>query len=160
MHFFKWLGAFLILLVGALISASLLAFERRRVRQAEGFLSLLRFLRWQIDALAKPLPQILAACDRTVLSSCGWQEKEPPATLGALLDGVSLYLSPEICTLLFDFAAGFGAGYREEQLRGCEYHLARLSPYCDMLQRELPKRERVALFLPVAAALALILLLI
>ncbi|MBQ3063531.1 MAG: hypothetical protein IJC99_01845 [Clostridia bacterium] len=160
MHFFKWLGVFLLFLTGALTGISLLTFERRRVTQAEGFLSLLRFFRWQIDALAEPIPQILADCDATVLSACGWQESARPATLDALLGGVTLYLSEDICRLLYDFAGSLGTVYREEQLRGCDYHLARLSPYCEKLRQELPKRERMALFLPIAAALCLILLLL
>ncbi len=160
MHIFKYLGCLLLLGAGALTGLALLRFERRRVAQAEGFRTLLCLLRWQIDTLARPLPQILAACDEGVLAACGWQEKARPADFGALLEGVTLYLSEEICTLLYDFKGALGTSYREEQLRTCDYHLSRLSPYCDTLQRELPKRERVALFLPLAAALALILLLL
>ena len=158
MLIFKWLGCLLILTAGALIGIALLAFEKRRMAQAEGFLSLIRLLRWQIDTLGRPLPEILAACDSSVLTACGWQKKEPPPDFIALLDGTPLYLAEEICTLLFDFGHSLGGGYRDEQLRTCDYHLARLSPYCDTLRRELVKRERVALFLPLAAALALILL--
>ena len=160
MHFFKWLGALFLLSAGALVSRLLICFEKRRVLQAEGYLALLRFLRWQIDALAKPLPQILAACDGDVLLACGWQKEAPPETLTTLLEGSALYLSDEVCALLHTFAQELGKGYRDEQLRGCDYHLARLSPYCDALRKDLPKKERIALFLPIAAALALILLLI
>ena len=160
MHIFKWLGCFLILAAGAFVGIVLVTFERRRVTQAEGFLSLLRLLRWQIDSLARPLPEILAACDKNVLIACGWQKKAPPADFNTLLDNTELYLSEEICILLYDFGRGLGAGYRDEQLRTCDYHLAKLSPYSDTLRRDLPKKERVALFLPIATALALILLFI
>ena len=160
MPIFKCLGCILLLIASALIATSLLAFERRRVTQAEGFLALIRFLRCQIDTLARPLPQILAECDASVLHACGWTAAPRPTSLITLLDGTALYLSEEICTLLYDFGRSLGIGYRDEQLRSCDYHLARLTPYCDTLRRDLPKKERVALFLPIAAALALILLLL
>lgn len=160
MPFFKWLGVFLILLTGALLAGLLVSFERRRVRQAEGLLSLVQFLRWQIDCFSKPLPHILAECDGRVLSDCGWQRGAPPRSLLALLDGVTLYLAEDLCRLLYDFAAGLGGSYRAEQLRACDYYLARLSPACDALRRDLPRRERVALVLPPAMALVLILLLL
>ncbi len=160
MLIFKWIGCLLLLGAGTLVGIALLTLEKRRVTQGEGFLALVRFLRWQIDTLARPLPDILAACESSVLAACGWQSDLPPADFHSLLDGAELCLSEEICTLLYEFANGLGATYREEQLRACEYLLTRITPYCDTLRRELPKRERIAVFLPIAATVALILLLI
>ena len=144
MLIFKCIGCLLLLGAGTLVGIALLTLEKRRVTQGEGFLALVRFLRWQIDTLARPLPDILAACQSSVLAA----------------RGAELCLSEEICTLLYEFANGLGATYREEQLRACDYLLTRITPYCDTIRRELPKRERIALFLPIAATVALILLLI
>ena len=160
MHFFKWVGVVALLATGVLTSLCLRSFERHRITQAQNFLALVRFLRWQIDTLAKPLPAILADLDEGVLYACGWGAETRPKNLSDLLAGCTLYLSEEMCTLLYDFAKGLGTAYREEQLRGCDYILSRLAPYTDALCKDLPKREKAALFLPIAGALALILLLI
>ena len=60
--------------------------------------------------------------------------------------------------LLRDFSNTLGSSYREEQLRCCDYYIARLVPLCERLRTELPKRLRLAWILPLAVAGALILL--
>ena len=62
--------------------------------------------------------------------------------------------------MLADFGAQLGSSYREEQLRCCDYFLERLIPCCDLLRAELPRRERMALILPMAIAAMLVLLLL
>ncbi|MBR2464041.1 MAG: stage III sporulation protein AB [Clostridia bacterium] len=158
MHFFRWLGVGVILCCGIFSGLFFAAFERRRLEQAEGFLSLLRLIRLQIDCFSAPVSRILAECDKSVLAACGIAS--PKTDFKALLRDTKLYLSEEMCRLLTDFAGRLGGSYREEQLRCCEYYLARLAPYCDTLRAELPKRERMALFLPPALSVALILLLL
>ena len=158
MPFFKWIGITAIFACGVFAGGCLAAFERRRVAQAEGFLSLLRLVRLQIDCFSMPVSRILSECDPELLVACG--VTEPPRDFRALLASAKLYLSEEMCRLLEDFAARLGASYREEQLRCCDYYLARLSPYCDTLRGELSGRERMAMILPPALSVALILLLI
>ena len=158
MHFFRWLGVGVILCCGIFSGLFFAAFERRRLEQAEGFLSLLRLIRLQIDCFSAPVSRILAQCDKSVLAACGITTSK--TDFKALLLDTKLYLSEEMCRLLTDFAGRLGGSYREEQLRCCEYYLARLAPYCDTLRAELPKHERMALFLPPALSVALILLLL
>lgn len=158
MRYCSWLGALLLLLCGALAGGGTLAYERRRCRQGEAFLSLMRHIRAQIDCFSTPLQGILANCDPAVWRDCG--VSEPPRGLAELLRDAPLCMPDEACRLLFDAAARLGAGYREEQLRCCDYFLERLTPICDKMRRELPKRERLALLLPITAAAILVLLLI
>jgi len=158
MPFFKIVGAGVIFLCGIFAGLFFAAYERRRVRQAEGFLSLLRLIRLQIDCFSMPVSRILATCDPDVLAACG--VSQPPRDFKTLLLETKLYLSEEICRLLSDFAGRLGGSYREEQLRCCDYYLARLAPYCDALRTEQYRRERMALILPPALSVALILLLI
>lgn len=157
MHFFKWLGIGVILCCGILAGVCFAAFERRKLTQAEGFLSLLRLIRLQIDCFSMPVARILAECDKSVLAACGTEGT--PADFAALLGATKLYLSEEICRLLGEFAGRLGGSYREEQLRCLDYYIAHLAPYCDALRADLPKRERMALCLPPALSVALILLL-
>ena len=159
MHCFKIVGIVLILCCGVLGGLSFAMFERRRYRQAEGFLSLLRHIRLQIDCFSMPVAQILAACDARILADCG-TEATALSDFNALLQGTRLYVPEEMCRLLFDFGTQLGSSYREEQLRCCDYFLERLIPCCDRLRAELPKRERMALILPVAISAMLVLLLL
>jgi len=159
MDFYKGLGCLLILCSGAGVSLALSSYERKRCRQAEGFLSLVRYIRGQIDCFSIPVGGILAKCDPRILRDCGVEEGEF-ADFPALLNACSLYLPFEICSLLFDFSAQLGSGYREEQLRSCAYCIERLIPCCDRLRAELPKREKMAWVLPLSAAAILLLMLL
>lgn len=159
MHFFKLLGAVLIFGCGVLLGMTLARFERARARQGQGFLALLCHIRAQIDCFSIPLGRILASCDEKILADCG-VEATDIADLKTLLDGTRLYLGEEACRLLLDFSERLGSSYREEQLRCCDYYIRCFTPVVDRLRAELPKRERMALFLPMALSAALLLLLI
>ena len=159
MHYFKYIGIVLLLCCGVLSGIAFAAFERRRCRQAEGFVSLLRHIRLQIDCFSIPVAQILAACDKRIMTDCGTEARTLP-DFNALLYGTRLYVPEEMCRLLADCGAQLGSSYREEQLRCCDYFLERLIPCCDRLRTELPKRERMALILPMAISAMLVLLLL
>lgn len=159
MHYFKLIGIALILCCGVLGGLAFAAFERRRYRQAEGFVALLRHIRLQIDCFSLPVERILAVCDHRILVDCGTEATKLP-DFNAVLHGTRLYVPEEMCRLLADFGAQLGGTYREEQLRCCDYFLERLIPCCDALRAELPKRERMALILPMAIAAMLVLLLL
>jgi hypothetical protein len=158
MPFFKWMGATAIFVCGVFVDGCLAAFHRRRLAQAEEFLALLRLIRLQIDCFSMPVSRILSECDREILLACGTEGV--PRDLKALLASVKLYLPEEMCRLLEDFSVRLGGSYREEELRCCDYYLARLIPCCDALRGEQKGRERVASVLPPALSVALILLLI
>lgn len=158
MHLFEWLGLFLLFSCGVATGYVLALFEQRRASQAEGFLSLLRHVRMQIDCFCLPVSKILARLDRGLLTDCG--APEGARDFPALLLQTKLWLPDEACTLLADFSKDLGTSYREEQLRCCDYYIARLNPICEKLRAELPRRIRLAWLLPIALCTALILLLI
>ncbi|MBQ8357811.1 MAG: hypothetical protein IJX39_08420 [Clostridia bacterium] len=159
MHYFKPIGIVLILACGVMAGVAFAAFERRRCRQAEGFVALLRHIRLQIDCFSLPVGRILASCDGKILADCGVETAELP-DLSALLAGTRLYVPEEMCRLLHDFGAQLGTSYRLEQLRCCDYFLERIIPICDRLRADLPKRERMVLILPMAIAAILVLMLL
>lgn len=159
MHYFKAMGILLLLLCGVLAGLAFAAFERRRCRQAEGFVALLRHIRLQIECFSLPVDKILNNCDGQVLLNCG-VESTDLSDFSALLSSTRLYLPEEFCTLLSDFGAQLGGCYRAEQLRCCDYYLERIIPLCDRMRGELPKRERMVLILPMAVAAMLVLMLL
>lgn len=159
MHYFKAVGIVLILLVGVGLGVALSAYERRRCRQAEGFLALVRYIRLQIDCFSQPIGRILAGCDNGILVDCGVESDQLP-DFATLLRGTRLYIPEDMCRLLMDFGSQLGGSYREDQLRCCDYFLERLIPCCDRLRAELPKREKMMLLLPMAFAAMLVLLLL
>ncbi|MBO7342242.1 MAG: hypothetical protein J6U87_06130 [Clostridia bacterium] len=157
MLFPKWLGIGLLLCCGVLCGVFLAGFERAKCLQAEGFVDLIRNIRLQIDCFGTPVSKILASLDEKLYAALG--AKRGAADLHAMLLSTLLLVDREFTKLLFDFAASLGTGYREEELRYCDYYLERLSPLSQKTREELEKRMRLALILPLALSGALILLL-
>ena len=157
MLFTKCLGVALLLGCGALGSFFLVRFERARCLQAEGFLTLIRTLRLQIDCFGTPVEKILSTLDEKTRAELGAPRRS--ADLGALLQHTLLLVPRDFCKLLFDFSLSLGTGYREEELRYCEYYLSRLEPLAKRMRDELDKRVRLAIVLPLSLAAALMLLL-
>ncbi len=158
MHFYKLFGVGLLTVFGILLGVVLRAFFRQRCRQAEAFLSLLRLLRFQVDCFSAPQQEIFASCDRELLLSCGAEGRTRPSDLAGLLRGVRLYLPEEMSGLLFSLAGELGGSFRAEQVRCIDHYIARFTPLCENLRRELPKWEKLSLVLPLSLAAALVLL--
>lgn len=158
MLIFRALGALLLLLVGVAIGWQLVLLERRRYRQLCGFVSLLRQMRTQIDCFSAPFADIFASLDGELRAACGIEGE--PSDLGELLGMTRLTLPREARALLFEMAGLLGGGDKGEQVRCCEYYLKALLPMADEARAELPKKERMALLLPLLCAAVLILLLL
>ena len=157
MHIVKMLGIAALFFCGGLGGLFFASFERARCKQAEAFVDLIRNIRLQIECFGTPIAGILASLDSQLYTALG--ASKPPADLDALLAHVTLLVDREYAQLLREFAACLGTGYREEELRYCDYYIARLSPLAQKMRDELEKRTRLALVLPLALSAALILLL-
>ena len=153
----KWLGVAVLLACGMLIGVLLARFERARCLQAEAFVDLVRNLRLQIECFGTPISKILSSLDAALYAALG--APRVPDDLATLLEETPLLVERDFCKLLRDFATALGTGYREEELRYCDYYLTRLLPLAQKTRAELEKRTRLVLILPLAMTAALILLL-
>ena len=153
----KALGIVFVLACGILAGAFWARFERAKCLQAEAFVDLIRNIRLQIDCFGTPLHKILASLDEALYRSLG--APCDATDFEELLTGTLLLVDRDFRKLLWDFAASLGTGYREEELRYCDYYLTRLAPLSQKTREELEKRTRLALILPPALSAALILLL-
>lgn len=165
---YKLAGTLLLLLVGGYLSAVMTRFERRRLRVLDGYISLLSYVRGQIDCYARPLTDILAGADPQVLAAClGLDANEPfpplsaegEPPLPALIKESRLYLEPESERLLLTMTGELGGGYRAEQVSRCDYYLTALLRERGKLNDTLPSRRRGVSVLCVCSTLGLALLL-
>lgn len=158
MIWFKVIGA-LILCGSGLWGASLLnGRASAALRQAEGFSALLRTVKLRVDCYAQSLPEILAACEWRTLGDCGYRGEERPRDLEALLAGCAVYDAGSVSALR-EFAAEFGRGYREEQVRACAYTLSLLEERRVALASALPTEKKRNTTLCLAASLGAAILL-
>ena len=59
----KILGSFFLLCAGGYAAVAVTRFEHRRLRVLDGYISLLYYIKGQIDCYAMPMPDILAKAD-------------------------------------------------------------------------------------------------
>ena len=174
---FKLLGTLLLLGAGGYISLALNRFERRRLAVLDGYISLLRYIKGQIECYAMPLPDILARADPGMIAAClgvdptafaeaafaeaalAEAAREEITPLPALVRESRLYLEPESERLLTALSGELGAGFRAEQVARCDYYLEALVGQRSKLADALPARLRVGSTICMCCAVAATILL-
>jgi hypothetical protein len=63
-------------------------------------------------------------------------------SIEALLPHVKSYLDPETYRVLQSFGAGLGSGFRDEQIKRCDYYIELLREKRTQLESELPARVK------------------
>lgn len=157
MRMLKLLGVFLIIAAGALAALTAVRLEKRKISVLDAWIDLIFYIRSQIDCYLMPLGEILAGTDRTLIRACLCTVPHPNLT--ALYHSSQFYLDNETRRLICAFIREIGGGYREEQLRRCDYYTATLRRIREKKAEELPARIRLctAICLCVAAGAAILL---
>ncbi len=159
MHFYRIAGALILAFSGFgaafMINSRLL----RSLKQTEAVIAFIRFIRSQVECFALPASDIISACDKELLRSCGFEGAVPPTELVTLIDSFGIS-DGETASLARGFAEGFGKGYREEQIKECDYYIELLRERRQAIAEALPAKRKVNSTLCVASALALIILLL
>ena len=154
----KLLGSLLIALAGGGISLSFCRFERKRLIVLDAYISLLFYIKGQIDCYSRPLSDILLGADTLLIESCGYRGGVP-LSLQEMLPHSKIYLESESLRLLLAFADEFGSTYKQEQLRRCDYYIEALLERRRLLCDEIPSRSRVGSALWMCASFALMIIL-
>ncbi len=164
---YKYLGMAILLLVGAYASISMNRMERRRLEVLDGYISLLRYIKGQINCYAMPLEDILSAADPLLLATCVGESSRrlPPErpvsipTLPEMIVSARLYMEPETERLLNNFTAELGHTFRAEQVTRCEDYIQALGEERRKLAEATPMRVRINSILSMCTALGLVILL-
>ncbi len=153
----KLIGFLLILAAGGGAAALSVRTERRRLEVLDGWIDLIAYVRSRIDCFLMPQDAILASCGRELILRCGGTL--PCHSFSALARAAERYLTPEGARLIGAFTHGIGSGYREEQVRACDYYIDALREIRKKQAEALPARLRVRGALCLTAALGAAILL-
>ena len=150
---YKMIGSMVLVLASGYVALSVRRFEYRRLRVLDGYISLIYYIKGQIDCYAMPLSEILARVDPGILADCLGLDRtpaypfrtenlggEPP--LPAMVQESRLYLQPESERLLSSFAGELGSVYRAEQVARCDYYIGALTEERRKLYDTMPARLR------------------
>lgn len=157
----KLAGSLLLLLAGGYLSLAITHFERRRLRVLDGYISLIYYIKGQIDCYALPLTDILERADPAILAACLGLETpsrlpEPCASdsLSHLVEAGRLYLEPESERLLTNLSGELGTTFRAEQVNRCQHYIDALTQERRRLADTLPARLRATCTLCLCGAIA------
>ena len=159
---YKIFGGVLLLLAGCYIALMVVRFEKRRLRVMDGYISLLFYIKGQIDCYATPVSDILKGVDPYIIADCLGisthnvnQNSIQVSNIGLydLLSESGSYLEPETRRLLGSFTNELGGCFREEQLRRCDYYIEALTEERSKLNESVPVRMRVNSILCVCCAI-------
>lgn len=160
---YKWIGAGILLLMGGYASVTMNRMEQKRLEVLDSFISLLRYIKGQINCYAMPVSDILATADPMLLAACTGESRQDaslvPASLPAMIKDAHLYLEPESERLLYNFSAELGHTYRGEQVTRCEDYISALGEERRRLADITPARLRMNSMLSFCAAFGMAILL-
>ena len=141
----KVCGALTLLILTLYLCYEATSMERRRVRQTEGFLLLLRHIRSQISCFCTPVRDILSSFENEALERSGFLCEARSGDFVSALDICKdrIYLDTEEINLLIAFGEELGKSYREEQIENCDYYIGELENLYGKRREEQPKRARL-----------------
>ena len=121
----RLIGALIFCLSGVVMAISYRRFQIRKLQTLDGFISLLFYVKGQIECFARPRSEILLSLPPEIFCACNCPGGAE--TFEELLEQSRIYLDEEALRLVSSFASEFGGVFRDEQLRRCDYYISALS---------------------------------
>lgn len=161
---YKIVGVCLLIFAGIYCAVYFCRRERKRVRAIDGYISLLFYIKGQIDCFAKPIADILRGADKQIIADCIGASRSETIQgefeeIPVLIDESAGLLEDESVRILRSFSGELGSTFRDEQLKRCDYYIAALTRERERLFEALPAREKVCSALSVSCALVFAVLL-
>ena len=151
------MGAVIIAISGLGAAYVLNSGVREGLTEAQSVISLVRFLRSEIECFSMPVPRALSRCPKEILVGCGYTDSRPPESIYSLTEHLS---NTAVRAQLARFCEEIGKGYREEQLSLCDYYISVFEEHRKELAQQLPMKRKVNLTLCLSSAIAVVILLI
>lgn len=152
----KLIGSLLFALSGVVMAISYSRFQTKKLNTIDGFMSLLFYIKGQIDCFARPRSEILSTLPAEVFCACNCPHGAE--TLEELVEASRIYLDDEPLRLMASFAAEFGSTFREEQLRRCDYYVSALSEERRRVFSEVQSKSRAGSALWICACVGIVIL--
>lgn len=150
------LGGGLILACSVCVSLYLSAESRRKVENVHAVRELIGYIRRNIDSFLTPIRRILKEYRCDVIDGCGFGDVMRREGLTAAAEGEYLPLPKDAQTELLAFARSIGSGYRDEEIKRCEYYEGVLLQIEEREREISDKNRNLYRYLPPLGALSLL----
>ena len=154
----KILGGVILLSAATMSARTVMYSEREKIVQLEIFITLISYIRTQIDLYSAPIDKILSGCQKDILNRLGVYTS--PKSFAELLSFSDLLVDEESQKILLDFSSLLGKNYRDHELKLCERTIRELEAQKEKLIRIYPSRKKtaMALFLAIGGITVILLL--
>lgn len=157
----RLLGAFLLSLGGIELARLLAARERERLGVAEAYLELLRYLRGELHAFARPLCEVFLRYENEALEKNGLLPRlRAGCGFAEAVGQTSSPHDPALREILTAFGRAVGRGYLAETLATCDVYIERLDDYVRQVREAVPMRIRLRRTVTLTGTALVLLLLI
>lgn len=141
----KIIGSVLLLISSALCASRMISAEKSKIDTIETFISLISYIRNQIDLYSSPIGKILDKISSDTLDKL--HLTSPPVKFDDLLKTEGLPIGEETEKTLREFSSSLGKSYREMQIKLCDKALSELEAQKKKLQTAFPSRKKTILAL-------------
>ncbi len=153
----KLLGSLFFGISGVIMAIAYSRFQTKKLTTIDGFISLLFYIKGQIDCFLRPRSDILSTLPAEVFCACNCPHGAE--TLEEMVDASRIYLDEESLRLVSSFASEFGSTFRDEQLRRCDYYISALSEERKRVFSSVNSKSRAGSALWICACIGIIILL-
>ncbi len=160
MNILKLLGSTMLIFSGFSVYFEIQKSENRKIKQINAYISLIEYIKKQIECFLLPIDSILCSCDEHIIRECIGSDSDEIESLDELFAATSFCIDAEAVAHISSFVRDFGSYYREGQIRACEICRDELSKISRTMCENTAKNKRVILTLCLCASLSVILMLI
>ena len=153
---YKAIGSAILCLGGGFASIYIYKFQRQRLCVLDSFISLIFYIKGQVDCYSRPIEEILITAPRKILVYCSYSDGD---RLINMVEKSRVYLSDESFRLIYCFSSEFGSTYRDEQIKRCDYYIEALTRERENVACEIPKKSKIYSTLAICSSICLAIML-
>ena len=153
----KLIGSLVLAISGTVSAISICRYHQKRLDTLDGFISLIYYIRGQVDCYARPIGDILHSLPPEILRDCNCPTGAN--SLEELVSESKIYLDRESLRLLTSFSGEFGSIFREEQTRRCDHYAEGLKGQRMLISNNLSGAMRSGCAVCIGFTLCLVILL-
>ena len=150
-------GASLIVISAIAVSVSAMTESRKRVRDTEAVLELISHAKSDIDCFLTPVDVIFSDFRCDALESCGFMNVLRQSGIEKAVSSRTASFSENTKDILLRFSSSLGRGYREDELRLCDWAYDGVSKELEKEIAGIRRNSGAIRFAPLIAALFFIL---
>jgi len=158
----KFFGAAVLLAASFFLGASMIRDERGKIDEACSILDLIKYIKDNIEHFVKPLPDIFASYNNSVLEKNGFLTSVRENGIHLTAEKIEDYFhtDSELLSIFGDFCRSIGGGYKDDEVRLCSYTANQIEKRIEKMRDDYSSRSKLYRTIPPLFALSVVLILV